>query len=91
MLAVGTIARQNVDILNGDIKLVSAGIGKGNAIMGTVAHGYRNQPFITANTMILMHHEITRRQRGKFRHEGIGGFTALLPAYQPVAQHVLFA
>ena len=59
--------------------------------MGTVAHGYRNQALISANTMVLMHHQIAGGQRGKFGHEGIGGFTTFLPAHQPVAQHVLFA
>ncbi len=44
--------------------------------MRAVADRDGDQPFITADAVILMHHQIAGAERGQFGKEGIGGFAA---------------
>ncbi len=86
---VAAIAAEHVDILNGHIELVAAGIFKRDAIMRALADRDLREAGVAANAVIDMDDEIAGRQRRQFSEESIGGLAALGPAHEPVAEHVL--
>ena len=59
--------------------------------MGAIANRYRNQAIIAPDTMVLMHHEVARGQRGQFGQKCIRRLATLLTPHQTVAKHVLLA
>ena len=87
--AVAAIAAEDIDILDRDVKLVAPGIGQHHAIVRGLADRDRLQPFIAADAVVHVDHQVARSQRGQFSHEGVGALLAFLAADQPVTQQIL--
>src|SRR3546814_18514189 len=81
-----SVARQDVDILDGYVELGAAGIFEGDAIVRAAAHGDRGQTLVTPDAVIEMDDEIARRKRRQFGQKRIGGFAAPGAAHEAVAE-----
>ena len=88
-LAVRAVARQNVDILDRNVKLVPSGVGQRDAIVRRAPDHDRGQPLIFGDAVLGVDDEVARGQRGQFGEEGVGALSPLLAPDQPVAEHVL--
>ena len=89
VLALGPVARQHLEILDGHVQLVAARIVKRDAVVRRLADGDLRQPLEPADAVIGMDDEVAGRQRRELRQERVRGLLALGAADEPVAEHVL--
>ena len=83
------VARQQIDILDGQIELGPLGVGDLQTIVRRAQRGDGGEAIETADAMIGMHDEVTWPQARRFRND-VGGLAHPAPRpHQPVAENVL--
>jgi hypothetical protein len=88
-LLVRAIAREKLDVLDGQEQPVAAGIGEEQAVMRGPLHLDGLQPLEAADAMVHVHDEIAGCERRKLADEVRGLLVAPAPAHHAVAQNVL--
>ena len=85
------VARQQLDVLDGQIELVAAGIADLQAVVRGAERGDGGEPVEAADAVVGVHDEIADGEAGRFRDD-VGSAARLAPrAHEPVAQDVLLA
>ena len=85
------VARQQVEVLDREEKLVVARIDKPQTVMGSAADFERLEPVVAPDPVISMDHDIPERQARHLRDEMLGGFRLAPAPDQPIAENVLLA
>ena len=87
---IAAVTREDIKVFYGHIELVAARIGQHHAVVRGCAYGDGAQPFVAADAVVHMHHEVAWAERGEFGEEGVGALLALFAADEAVAQQILF-
>ena len=88
---LGAVARQKLDVFDGKIELVPAGVMNLQTVVRRAGGGDRFEADEAPDAVIDMHDEIARRQRGDLAQQILCALVLLAPAHQPVAQNILLA